>query len=207
MYRMNGLGAALPSQFVVRHMQERGSEGAFGGELLLTRYARTNIMLFGWAISSRLASDPNCPGHPHAPPAATYPHPYTSHPGTGGDGHTGKEVTSEEATEEPAPQPAAVTDIMIEVPAGSFTMGSDDADPEDAPAQQVDLPAYAIDRFEVTNADFDAFVQETGYETYAEWQWWLVRLRTTVHDLQPQCSRSRQDGQLRSGLPLRASRW
>ncbi len=83
---------------------------------------------------------------------------------------TSEEATSEEATEEPAPQPAAVTDIMIEVPAGSFTMGSDDADPEDAPAQQVDLPAYAIDRFEVTNADFNTFVRETGYETYAERQ-------------------------------------
>jgi formylglycine-generating enzyme required for sulfatase activity len=83
---------------------------------------------------------------------------------------TPEEATSEEVTEEAAPQPAAVTDITIEIPAGSFTMGSDGADPEDAPAHQVDVAAYAIDRFEVTNADFDAFVQETGYVTYTERQ-------------------------------------
>jgi formylglycine-generating enzyme required for sulfatase activity len=47
-------------------------------------------------------------------------------------------------------------------------MGSDDADPEDAPAQQVDLPAFEIDRFEVTNADFDAFAKATGYLTFGE---------------------------------------
>jgi len=41
-------------------------------------------------------------------------------------------------------------------------MGSDEGDPEDAPAQQVDLPAYEIDKFEVTNADFNAFVQAIG---------------------------------------------
>ena len=59
---------------------------------------------------------------------------------------------------------------MIEIPAGPFTMGSDDTDPEDGPAQQMDLAAYEIDRFEVTNADFDVFAKTTGYLTYAEQQ-------------------------------------
>jgi len=59
---------------------------------------------------------------------------------------------------------------MIEIPAGPFTMGSDDADPEDGPAQEIDLPAFEIDKFEVTYADFDAFSKRTGYTTYAEQQ-------------------------------------
>ena len=59
---------------------------------------------------------------------------------------------------------------MVEIPAGPFTMGSDTGDPEDSPAHEVDLPAYEIDQFEVTNADFAAFAQATGYETFAEQQ-------------------------------------
>jgi formylglycine-generating enzyme required for sulfatase activity len=57
---------------------------------------------------------------------------------------------------------------MLEIPGGPFTMGSDKGDPEDAPARQVDLPVFEMDKFEVTNADFATFVEETGYVTFAE---------------------------------------
>ncbi len=65
------------------------------------------------------------------------------------------------------PQPV-VTDIMVEVPAGAFTIGSDEGDPEDGPAHEVDLPAFEIDKFEVTNADFAAFAEANGYKTVSE---------------------------------------
>ena len=71
-----------------------------------------------------------------------------------------------EETAEPAAPP--VTDIMIEIPAGPFTMGSDAGDPDGAPVHEVDLPAFEIDQFEVTNADFAQFVEATGYQTDAE---------------------------------------
>jgi len=71
----------------------------------------------------------------------------------------------EEAEATPAP---AVTDIMVEIPAGPFIMGTDSGDPNEAPAHEVDLPAFMMDKFEVTNADFAVFVEVTGYETYAE---------------------------------------
>jgi len=79
------------------------------------------------------------------------------------------EEETEPGTEEAA-QPAvpAINDDMVEIPAGPFTMGVDDADAEDAPAHEVDLPAFKIDRFEVTNADFAAFVDATGYVTSVE---------------------------------------
>jgi iron(II)-dependent oxidoreductase len=67
----------------------------------------------------------------------------------------------------PAP---TVTDIMVEIPAGAFTMGTDSGEPNEAPAHEVDLPAFMIDKFEVTNADFAVFVEATGYETYTEKQ-------------------------------------
>jgi iron(II)-dependent oxidoreductase len=76
------------------------------------------------------------------------------------------EVT-EGAEATPAP---AVTDVMVEIAAGPFIMGTDSGEPNEAPAHEVDLPAFMIDKFEVTNADFAVFVEATGYETYAEEQ-------------------------------------
>jgi formylglycine-generating enzyme required for sulfatase activity len=81
-----------------------------------------------------------------------------------------KEEQAEETekAEEPEPETPLVTNIMIEIPAGPFTMGSDVGDPEDMPAHEVDLPAFKIDKFEVTNIDFFTFADETGYVTYGE---------------------------------------
>ena len=55
---------------------------------------------------------------------------------------------------------------MITIPAGEFGMGSDQGD--ESPAHTVLVEAFEIDKFEVTNAEFDQFVKETGYETDAE---------------------------------------
>ena len=62
----------------------------------------------------------------------------------------------------------SVTDIMIEIPAGPFVMGNDAGRDDEAPAHEVDLPAFEIDKFEVTNADFAVFVEAIGHETDAE---------------------------------------
>jgi formylglycine-generating enzyme required for sulfatase activity len=75
-------------------------------------------------------------------------------------------TTAETPTPAPtAPEPPTVTEIMVEIPAGPFVMGQDNGDREDRPAHEVDLPAYEIDKFEVTNADYAAFVEATGYES------------------------------------------
>jgi iron(II)-dependent oxidoreductase len=75
--------------------------------------------------------------------------------------------TQEAATVEATATPA-VTDVMAEIPAGPFTMGTDNGSPDEGPAHEVDVPAFQMDKFDVTNADFAIFVQATGYETYAE---------------------------------------
>jgi sulfatase modifying factor 1 len=54
------------------------------------------------------------------------------------------------------------------VPGGTFTMGSDVHYPEEAPAHRVQVDGFWIERFEVTNADFAAFVSATGFVTVAE---------------------------------------
>ena len=73
------------------------------------------------------------------------------------------------ATATPTEEPVAMPDSpMILIPAGEFTLGVDGDDAEDGPAQIVDLPAFEIDQFEVTNEDFAAFVNATSYVTVAE---------------------------------------
>jgi sulfatase modifying factor 1 len=57
---------------------------------------------------------------------------------------------------------------MAWIEGGSFTMGSDRHYPEEAPAHKVGVDSFWIDREPVTNADFAAFVTETGYVTVAE---------------------------------------
>lgn len=57
---------------------------------------------------------------------------------------------------------------MLFVPGGSFTMGSDAAFPEEGPAHEVTVEDFWMDRTEVTNEQFAAFVAATGYVTLAE---------------------------------------
>jgi formylglycine-generating enzyme required for sulfatase activity len=58
---------------------------------------------------------------------------------------------------------------FVEIPAGQFTMGSDKRlDPsafaDELPQHKVDLPRYYIGRYKVTVAQFQAFVQASGYQ-------------------------------------------
>ncbi len=59
---------------------------------------------------------------------------------------------------------------MVWVPGGEFTMGTDDATalPNERPAHRVKLDGFWIDQTCVTNAQFRAFVEATGYVTTAE---------------------------------------
>ena len=57
---------------------------------------------------------------------------------------------------------------MTFVPAGTFTMGSDQHQPEERFTHVVRVDEFWIDRHEVTNAQFKKFVEATGYVTLAE---------------------------------------
>jgi sulfatase modifying factor 1 len=57
---------------------------------------------------------------------------------------------------------------VVLLPGGTFSMGSDDHYPEEAPAHPVRVGPFAIDATPVTNAEFAAFVRATGYTTVAE---------------------------------------
>jgi sulfatase modifying factor 1 len=57
---------------------------------------------------------------------------------------------------------------MHHVPGGEFIMGSDRYYPEERPARRVRVNSFWIDDHPVTNRQFAAFVEATGYQTFAE---------------------------------------
>ena len=57
---------------------------------------------------------------------------------------------------------------MVRIDGAAFLMGSDDHYPEEGPSRRVRVSPFQIDRAPVTNSDFKAFVDATGYVTFAE---------------------------------------
>ena len=68
----------------------------------------------------------------------------------------------------PAASKAAISQARVWIPGGSYRMGSDVHYPEEAPARQVKVDGFWIDRLPVTNLAFAAFVEATGWVTVAE---------------------------------------
>jgi formylglycine-generating enzyme required for sulfatase activity len=60
---------------------------------------------------------------------------------------------------------------MVLIPAGEFWMGSPQGEGAEIehPRHKVYLDAYWIDKYEVTNAQFAKFIEDTGHITQAEW--------------------------------------
>jgi formylglycine-generating enzyme len=57
---------------------------------------------------------------------------------------------------------------MAWIPAGRFRMGSSEHYAEEAPVQTVAVDGFWIDKLQVTNRQFAAFVEDTAYVTVAE---------------------------------------
>ena len=57
---------------------------------------------------------------------------------------------------------------MIWIPGGTFRMGSDQHNPEEAPAHRVTVDAFWMDRTPVTNRQFREFIRAIGHITFAE---------------------------------------
>lgn len=68
---------------------------------------------------------------------------------------------SQEATAA-SPTPAS-TQSMVVIPAGNYTIGSDES-ADSRPVHQVSLPAFRIDRHEVTNAQYAEFLNSLGIQ-------------------------------------------
>ena len=79
---------------------------------------------------------------------------------------------------------------LVSVPAGRYSMGDESewayAGDGEGPVHPVELAAFRIDRYTVTNAQFDAFVKDTGWRTEAEsYGWSFVFGGLLPHDFPP----------------------
>ena len=62
----------------------------------------------------------------------------------------------------------ASAEDTVWIDGATYRMGSDSHYPEEASAHRVSVDGFWIDAFQVTNRQFAAFVEQTGYETVAE---------------------------------------
>ena len=58
---------------------------------------------------------------------------------------------------------------MVLVPAGEFTMGSNEGNDDEKPVHQVSLDAYYLDKYEVTVGQYAKFLDATGFNGPPKW--------------------------------------
>ena len=81
---------------------------------------------------------------------------------------------SKDATVPPAkdpantPAPEEAPEGMVWIPSGSFLRGNTEGFEDERPVRELQLDGFWLDTHEVTNAEFKAFVDATGYQTIAE---------------------------------------
>lgn len=61
---------------------------------------------------------------------------------------------------------APTTPVMVELPGGRFTMGSEGGEKDERPAHEVDVPPFAIGKYEVSFAEWDMCVADGGCNAY-----------------------------------------
>lgn len=62
----------------------------------------------------------------------------------------------------------SVTPKMVDIPTGSFTMGTAGADNDEGPAHKVAIAPFRASKYEITVGRFRQFVKHTGYQSEAE---------------------------------------
>ena len=58
---------------------------------------------------------------------------------------------------------------LVDIPKGTYTLGSDKGEEHEKPVHTVELEAFQIGQFAVTNAEWRCFVEAGGYD---DEQWW-----------------------------------
>ena len=71
-------------------------------------------------------------------------------------------VTASPLSRETVPSQSEEETDMVYIPAGAFTMGAEGRFDDEKPVHKVYLDAYYMDRYEVTNAQYGAFMKATG---------------------------------------------
>jgi iron(II)-dependent oxidoreductase len=82
-----------------------------------------------------------------------------------------------------APEQWQEIDTMVEIPAGWFVMGTNNerADAQNKPEHKIQLPAYAIDKYPVTNAQYARFIVKTKHRPPLDWENGVIPDKKELH--------------------------
>ena len=75
--------------------------------------------------------------------------------------------------DDPQP-PASSTEGMVLIPAGEFQMGSNSGESDEKPVHSVYIDAFYMDEYEVTNAEYAAFLNAKGKHTESGKTWLYI---------------------------------
>ncbi|MGQ0761097.1 MAG: bifunctional serine/threonine-protein kinase/formylglycine-generating enzyme family protein [Acidobacteriota bacterium] len=70
---------------------------------------------------------------------------------------------------DPGPKPVTFTPEFISVPGGTFDMGRNGATVSEVPVHAASVKPFVIDKTEVTNYEYQQFVEKTGHEAPSHW--------------------------------------
>jgi formylglycine-generating enzyme len=115
-----------------------------------------------WITSGLSLANEALPVKPESAPAAPHPHAAESEAKPQGKAHPPTNGTPTPKARALPKLPAAIIGKdgapMVLVPAGEFTMGSEQGDDDEQPVHRVGLDSFYLDTFEVTNGQFAKFV-------------------------------------------------
>ncbi len=86
-------------------------------------------------------------------------------------GNAGDVPAAANSTPAPAVSPGADgnwTNGMVWIPGGTFKMGSADGQADEKPVHEVSVDGFWMDKYELSNEQFETFTKATGYVTIAE---------------------------------------
>src|SRR5437016_5227830 len=72
-------------------------------------------------------------------------------------------------TKPPDPVDAPIKPDLVEIEGGTFQMGRNDSVPTEGPAHQTTINTFAMDKTEVTNAEYAQFVKQTNHKAPEQW--------------------------------------
>jgi serine/threonine protein kinase len=78
-------------------------------------------------------------------------------------------TTAEEGLVSASESSLPSSERMVRIRAGTYAVGLDESDNASAPSQQVKLTEFWIDQYEVTNAQYEIFLNETDSEPPSSW--------------------------------------
>jgi formylglycine-generating enzyme required for sulfatase activity len=83
--------------------------------------------------------------------------------------YKGRAVTPAGPPKQPPPEEVTIKPDLLEIEGGTFQMGRNDSVPTEGPAHQVTINTFAMDKTEVTNAEYAQFVKQTNHAPPEQW--------------------------------------